>query len=324
MSLNSQRRGQTARAAMMSFLMLAGAGMTTGAVAAPQPGISEVGLNVWAISSTPLTESITVDQKAREALPSAIRDAGVLRIGAITDEPPFVLIEDGELQGIDIDMMGGIARALGLKVELDKTSFDGMIPGLQSNRFDVIMGDLTDTAPREKVVSFVDYLENAQTVIVRKTETRDFSKPLNLCGYAAAAPKGSLSMKITTELSEICTAKGLKPIAIQTYPGSAPGFLALDLGRADVVPITYAIATYLVKLHPEKYTLTDNLFYKSFKGAAVLKEREDLLKALTHAFQTVIDSPNYQRVLEHWGLRKIGVDKAIVNVPGEPLSKSIY
>lgn len=296
--------------------------------AAPQagatPGITESGMNAWTIVSTPLTASITVDQKAHDALPQAIKDKGVLTIGAITDEPPFIFTPNGQLQGVDIDMIGGLARALGVKIRLEKTSFDAMIPGLQSGRFDVAMGDFTDTTAREKVVDFVDYLGNGQTVITRKGDTRDFSKPLDLCGFSVSAPKGSLSAKLMLELTDICTNKGLKPIDIKTFPGSAPGILALELGRVDVVPITYAIATYLVKLHPDKYTLTDNLFYKSYKGAAILKDKKDLLNAMTQAFQSVIASPNYGQVISHWNLEKVKVDKVYVNVPGEPLSKSIH
>ena len=288
-----------------------------------QPGINASGLNTWMIGSTPVTELIPVNKLAHAALPKAIADAGVLEVGAITDEPPFVFVQDGKLQGVDIDMISALSQALGVKIHLHKTSFDAMIPGLQAHRFDVIMGDLTDTAAREKVVDFVDYLQNAQTVIVRKGETRDFSAPLKLCGFSAAAPKGSLSDRIATELSEICTDKGLKPIDLKTFPGSAPVFLALELGRVDVSPITYAIATYVVKLHPDKYELTENLFYKSYKGAAILRGNDDLLDALAKGFQSVIESSTYDRILARWGLERIKADKAYVNSPGEPLKESV-
>lgn len=320
-------------AAVLATLSVACSGACWGAPAAsaestgstgPQPGIVESGLNTWTISSTPSMASIKTDRKAHDALPEAIKEKGVLTIGAVTDEPPFIFITGGKLQGIDVDMIGGVAKALGIKIRLVKTSFEAMIPGLKAGRFDAVMGDLTDTAAREKVVNFVDYLENGQTVIVRKGETRDFSRPLNLCGYSAAAPKGSLSARITAELSHICTDKGLKPIELKTYPGSAPVFLALDLGRVDVSPITYAIATYLVKQHPEKYALTENLFYKSYKGAAVLKGRDDLFKALGYGFQAVVGSPNYSVAISHWGLGKVKADKVYTNVPGEPLSRSIH
>ncbi|WP_019938296.1 ABC transporter substrate-binding protein [Bordetella sp. FB-8] len=287
------------------------------------PGITESGLNVWTVRSTPLTASIAVDRKAHDALAQAIKDKGFLSIGVITDEPPFIFTPNGKLQGVDVDMVGGLARALGIKIRLEKTSFDAMIPGLQSGRFDVAMGDFTDTSAREKVVDFVDYLGNGQTVITRKGETRDFSKPLDLCGFSVSAPKGSLSAKLMTELSDICTGKGLKPIDIKTFPGSAPGILALEIGRVDAVPVTYAIATYLVKLHPDKYTLTDNLFYRSYKGAAILKGQKALLNALTFAFQAVVSSPNYNQIMAHWNLGKVKIDKVYVNVPGEPLNKSI-
>lgn len=324
-----KRPGAAQAAVLLAALSIGGTCWAAAPPAGPEAGgalsgIVESGLNAWTISSTPLTASIAVDRQAHDALPQAIKDKGFLTIGVITDEPPFIFTPNGKLQGVDVDMVGGLARALGIGIRLEKTSFDAMIPGLQSGRFDVAMGDFTDTAAREKVVDFIDYLGNGQTVITRKGDSRDFSRPLDLCGFSVSAPKGSLSAKLMTELSDICTGKGLKPIEIKTFPGSAPGILALELGRVDATPITYAIATYLVKLHPDKYTLTDNLFYKSYKGAAILKGRKTLLSALTRAFQAVIDSPNYDRLISHWSLEKVKVDKVYINVPGEPLNKSIH
>ena len=100
-------------------------------------------------------------------------------------------------------------------------------------------------------------------------------------------------------------------------------FLALELGRVDVSPITYAIATYIVKLHPDKYELTESLFYKSYKGAAILRGNDDLLDALAKGFQSVIESSTYDRILARWGLERIKADKAYVNSPGEPLKESV-
>ena len=164
-----------------------------------QPGINASGLNTWMIGSTPVTELIPVNKLAHAALPKAIADAGVLEVGAITDEPPFVFVQDGKLQGVDIDMISALSQALGVKIHLHKTSFDAMIPGLQAHRFDV-------------------------------------------------------------------HGQRLEPIDLRTFPGSAPVFLALKLGRVDVSPITYAIATYVVKLHPYKYQLTEICSTKATKA----------------------------------------------------------
>lgn len=321
----ASRRGRPfVLSALMSTVLTLATGLANASAASATPGIEANGMNTWDITSVPVMGSLKVDAAAHAALPESIRKAGVLTIGAITDEPPFIFSVDGKLQGIDLDMIGGLAKVLGVKIRLVKTSFDGMIPGMQSGRFDVVMGDLTDTTEREKIVDFIDYLQNSQTVITRKDDTRDFSKPLSICGFSAAAPKGSLSVQITQELSDICTSKGLKPIAIQTYPGSAPGFLALDTGRVDTVPLTYAIAVFLVSQHADKYKLTDSLFYNSYKGAAVLKDKTAMRDALTKGFQAIIDSPNYKQALANWGLQKINVDKVYVNVPGQPLSKTVH
>lgn len=310
-------------AIMMSAITGFGTGVSWGSTAHNLPsGINETGVNVWTITSTPMTASIKFDDKAYNALPPSIRNAGVLRIGAITDEPPFIFIKNGKLQGVDVDMMGGLAKSLGIKIKLYKTSFEGMIPGLQAGRFDVIMGDLTDTKEREKVIDFVDYLKNYQTVLIRKGERRDFSTLMSLCGHTAAAAKGGLSVTTMMELSAICVKNGLHPVNMKTYPGDAQSLLALDTGRIDMIPVTYAVAVYLEKQNSEKYRVTDNLFYQSYKGAGLLKNRPDLLKALVQGFQTVIESSDYNSILSYWGLQKVKVSKVYLNSPGKPLSET--
>lgn len=286
-------------------------------------GIVETGLNIWTITSTPLTASIKINQQAHNALPKSIQDSGVLRVGAVANEPPFIFVKNGKLQGLDIDMMGGLAKALGVKIQLYRTSFEGMIPGLKANRFDVIMGDLTDTTEREKAVDFVNYIQRAQTILVRKGEKHNFSKIMDLCGYTVAGAKGGLSVVIMQQLSDICLKHGLKPVSVQSYPSDAEVFLSLNTGRSDALPMPYATAAYFVEQNPEQYQLTDDMFYKGYKGAAILKNQPKLLTALKEGFQTVISDPAYNNILDYWKLKKIKIDKVYIDVPVQPLNKTI-
>ena len=60
---------------------------------------------------------------------------------------------------MDADLAKAIFPLLGLKVNIVNATFDTIIPGLTSGKFDVGMSSFTDTKAREKVVNFVDYFQ---------------------------------------------------------------------------------------------------------------------------------------------------------------------
>src|SRR5690625_1393563 len=47
---------------------------------------------------------------------------------------PFEFKEDGEYVGFDIDLIHAIADEAGFKINFETTNFDGIIPGLQTDR----------------------------------------------------------------------------------------------------------------------------------------------------------------------------------------------
>ena len=78
----------------------------------------------------------------------------VLRVG-ITEVPPFVIQEaDGRWSGISIDLWQAIAEQAGYRYELQPKAFDQLLPGLEQDQLDVVVGALTMTAEREALVDF--------------------------------------------------------------------------------------------------------------------------------------------------------------------------
>ena len=64
----------------------------------------------------------------------------------------------GEVDGWEIDLMRAATQALGLTLEFRPTTFDTLIPGLQSKRFDGATGQMGITDVRERVLDRVGTL----------------------------------------------------------------------------------------------------------------------------------------------------------------------
>src|SRR2546425_9768428 len=62
----------------------------------------------------------------------------------------------GGVEGFNVDMANEIARRLGRPVNIVAQEFSGIIPGLQSKRFDFIAAPVTITAERSKSMLFTE------------------------------------------------------------------------------------------------------------------------------------------------------------------------
>jgi len=116
-------------------------------------------------------------------------DWSKIRVGTEGAYPPFNFIDsDGELKGFDTE----IAKALCAKLEAECTfttqDWDGIIPALLANKFDIIIASMSITEERMKKVDFTDkyYATPARFVATRGTSITSTS-PEALAGKTLGA-----------------------------------------------------------------------------------------------------------------------------------------
>lgn len=79
----------------------------------------------------------------------------VLRVGGDCSYPPFIYKDaDGRLKGFDVDIAEEIGRRLNKSVERECVAFDGFIPALLADKYDVIIAALDNTPERARRVDF--------------------------------------------------------------------------------------------------------------------------------------------------------------------------
>ena len=194
------------------------------------------------------TTVLGVNEAARALLPAEIREAGVLRIASDPTYPPFEFYDTDNktLIGWDADMGDAIGAVLGLKVEHVPATFDTILPGLASGKYDLGMSTFSVTEERRKAVDFVPYLQGGTGLAVAPGNPEKLSvEAQSLCGKAIAAQKGSIqSLDILPAFSKKCTEAGNTAIDMQFFPTQNDANLALTSGRvqgvmADSVSLAY-------------------------------------------------------------------------------------
>lgn len=83
-----------------------------------------------------------------------ILDAGVLRMSTDPAYPPQSELVDGEIVGFDIDVGKEIASRLGVELALETPDFALVAAGGWSDRWDMSVGSVTITTPRQEVLDF--------------------------------------------------------------------------------------------------------------------------------------------------------------------------
>ena len=94
---------------------------------------------------------------------------GTLVMATNAEFPPYESREDGEIVGLDVDMMRAVCDVLGYEHKIDDMAFDSIIAAVESGKADVGVAGMTVNEDRLKNVDFSDsYTTTEQVVIVRK------------------------------------------------------------------------------------------------------------------------------------------------------------
>lgn len=81
----------------------------------------------------------------------AIKSAGVLKIGTEGTYAPFTYHDkDNKLVGFDVEIGEAVAAKLGVKPEFVEGKWDGLIAGLDVNRYDAVINQVGITEERKK------------------------------------------------------------------------------------------------------------------------------------------------------------------------------
>ena len=113
--------------------------------------------------------AVTVDKTVADLVPADVKSKGTLTVGSDpTYAPNEFLDEDGStIIGMDPDLGKAIADVAGLKVKFEKASFDAILPGIGSKKYDVGMSSFTDTKEREQEFDFVTYFTAGTSFFVK-------------------------------------------------------------------------------------------------------------------------------------------------------------
>lgn len=127
----------------------------------------------------------------------AVQDAGVLRIGLEGDWQPFSYHDaDDNLVGYDVEVAKAVAEQLGVKAEITEAPWDGLLTGLSTGVYDVVVNGVDVTDEREKAFDFSDGYAFDHIDLVVRNENNDITGFDDMKGKTSANSTGSTYAEI--------------------------------------------------------------------------------------------------------------------------------
>lgn len=268
---------------------------------------------------------LPVDAAARAALPAAIREQGVLRVGNINAvSPPIQFGPDDDpahLQGVEVDLRDAVARVLGLRVQSQIGTFESILPGLQSGKYDVGQGNFGVTEARKATLDFTTYYDDGFGFLGASAPgawspaggTVTALVP-DLCGRRIGTSAGTTFITKLQDQAAQCAARGLAPYTLSTYTDAAAYTLALQQTRLDVFVSSAISMQYAAQTRPQvlRYLGRVNAEHVGF----ATRRGSGLAEPLQLATAQVMSSGLYARILAAWGVSGAAIPASQVNPPG--------
>ncbi len=107
--------------------------------------------------------------------------------------------ESGELVGYDAEVGEAIAKELGVEANFTEGAWDGLLAGLSSGRYDLVINGVDITEEREKNFDFSDPYAYTHTVLVVDSNNNDIQSFEDLSGKKTANSINSTYMQIGEE-----------------------------------------------------------------------------------------------------------------------------
>jgi len=224
---------------------------------------------------------------------AGMASAQVLRVGSDVAYPPFEYVDEatGEYVGFDMDIIREIGRRLSMDVQVINVAWEGIIPGLLSGHYDVIISAMTITNERAQAVDFSDpYFATGQVILVRADDDR-IKEPADLKGKRVAVQIGTTGH---------FAAERIEGAVVEHYPLTPEAILALKLGRADAVVLDELVALEEVRANPGQVKVVGTPFTIEYYGIAIRKGNPDLLRAINLALAQMKADGTYDEIYDRW------------------------
>ncbi|OPH56581.1 cysteine ABC transporter substrate-binding protein [Paenibacillus ferrarius] len=288
--MNTQTKKLFKSVSLVGAIVIALTGCATKQSPAPSP--------VNTAANTPAATT------ASSNLLETIKKNGKIRIGLMGTYAPYNFLNDKkEVDGFDADVAKQVAKRIGVQAEFITGEFSGLIEGLQKDKYDALISQVTITDDRKKTMDFsTPYIKNSVSIVVKADNTTIKSLE-DFKGKKIGVGLGTNDEKY---LREVALPK-VGNFEIPTYNDVITSLTDLNVGRIDATINNMFAIQPLVEKNNFKIKAVGQPIKEDFAGIAIRKNNQELLDALNKALADMKTDGTFKEIFKKW----FGVDPTI-------------
>lgn len=243
-----------------------------------------------------VTALVAVNAAQAGAIDEAVK-RGSLKVGMDPTYMPFEMTNKrGEIIGFEVDILKAMTKAMGVKLELVSTGYDGIIPALMTDKFDMIGSGMTLTQERNLRLNFSDpFIVVGQTLLIRKEleGTIKSYKDLNTADYRITSKLGTTGEMVARKLISKAKYHG--------YDNEQEAVLDVVNGKADafIYDAPYNVVA-LNKVGAGKLVFLDKPFTYEPLAFGLKKGDFDSLNFINNFLHQIHEDGTYDRIHDKW------------------------
>jgi len=224
-----------------------------------------------------------------------IKSSGVFRIGTEGTYAPFTYHdESGKLTGFDVEVGTQIAQRLGVKPQFIEGKWDGLIAGLDVNRYDAVINEVAVTDARKLKYDFSDPYITSHAALIVRSDNNAIKTFDDLKGKKSANT-------LTSNFGKIAAAHGAEVIPVQGFNESID---LLTAGRVDAT-VNDSLSFLDFKKHkPDakvKIAALDTSPESSDKSAVLIRKGSpELVAAINKALADMKKDGTYAKISQKY------------------------
>lgn len=235
-------------------------------------------------------QALAITAAAAGANLDQIKADGVLKIGTEGTYAPFTYHDaSNELVGFDVEIGKAVAAKLGVKAEFLEGKWDGLIAGLDANRYDAVINQVGITEERKAKYEFSDPYIASKAVLIVKGDNTDIK------GFADLKGKKS-AQSLTSNFGKLAEKNGAELVGTDGFDQSIQLLLT---GRADAT-INDSLSFLDFKKHkPDAdVKIAAQEENADYSGVIVRKGDPELVAAINKALADIKADGTYQKIAD--------------------------
>ncbi len=222
----------------------------------------------------------------------AVKQAGALRIGTEGTYAPFTFHDaSGELVGFDVEIGRAIAEHIGVEPQFVEGPWDGLIAGIDANRYDVVINQVGINAERQAKYDFSEPYIASKAVLVVREDNTDITSFEDLSGKRSA-------QTLTSNFGKLAQQYGAELVPTEGFDQS---IALVTQGRADAT-INDSLSFYdFKKQQPDaEVKIVAEAEDADFSGVLLAKNRPELLAAINAALEEIKADGTYAEISQKY------------------------